>query len=249
MAYVEAPPSPVLRRWIECLWWRGGEAAAESQPILPDGAADVIFDLSPRPSAFSSAFAVGTMTVPLVVEPDLRELVGVRFRPGCAARFLGIPLRELTDARVPLHDVQPAIATDVAERLSFENSLAAKWQRVEAELMRRLARIEEPDPRVEAAVALLVRSGGRAAVDRVAAAANLTRQHLGRRFLDEVGVSPKRFARVIRFQRLVEAIRRGSVKSWADAALEHGYYDQAHMIGEFRELSGTTPEKFHSSNR
>lgn len=250
MPYIEAPPPAQLRRWIECLWWRSPHGDVPGpQPVLPDGAADIIFDISGQPSPLSPAFVVGTMTAPLVVEPDTRELVGVRFRPGCAARFLGLPLSELTDARVPLRDVQPSIATDVAERMSFETSLAAKWQLVESELMRRLAKIEEPDARIEAAVALLVRSGGRATVDRVAAAANMTRQHLRRRFLDDVGTSPKTFARVIRFQRLVHAIRRGAVKSWADAALEHGYYDQAHMIGDFRELSGTTPEKFHSSNR
>jgi len=251
--YIEAPPSSSLRRWVECLWWRGAAAASaaerETTRVLPDGAADIIFDLTPRPSELTSAFAVGTMTKPLVLEGDTREFVGVRFRPGCAARFLGIPLRELTDARVPLHDVQPSIGSDVAERLSFETTLAAKWQLVDDELMRRLAKIDEPDSRIEAAVAVLVRSGGRATVDRVAAAANMTRQHLRRRFLDDVGTAPKTFARVIRFQRLLDTIRRGAVKSWADAALEHGYYDQAHMIGDFRELSGTTPDKFHSSNR
>jgi AraC-like DNA-binding protein len=243
MPYVEAPPSPALRRWVERLWWRTPDR--RDITILPDGAADVIFDLSGQPSHLTSAFAVGTMTAPFVIESDTRELVGVRFRPGCAARFLGIPLREITDARVPLRDVLPSFeSVEAGGRLHTE-----VWQLVEAELVRRLAKIEEPDPRVEAAVALLVRSGGRAAVDRVAAAANMTRQHLRRRFLDDVGTSPKTFARVIRFQRVVEAIRRGAVQSWADAALEHGYYDQAHLIGEFRELSGTTPEKFHSSNR
>jgi AraC-like DNA-binding protein len=249
VSYIEALPSPALRRWVECLWWRGGDASGGSATILPDGATDIIFDLAPTPSPLTSAFAVGTMTAPLVIEPDARELLGVRFRPGCAARFLGIPLCELTDARVPLRDVQPSVAADVAERLSFESSLAARWQLVEDELLRRVAKIEEPDARVEAAVAVLVRSGRRASVDHVAGVANMTRQHLRRRFLDVVGTSPKTFARVIRFQRLVDAIRRGQVQSWADAALDHGYYDQAHMIGDFRELSGTTPEKFHSSNR
>ncbi len=229
MAYVEALPSSALQPWVECFWRHDGGDRGERR-VLPDGAADIIVPADGVP------FVVGPMTRALVVPGGGSPLSGIRFRPGRAARVLGVPLGSLTDARVPLRDVQRTLVLDPSLPVvpSFETMLA-----------RRLAAVAPPDPRVLHAVTLLTRG---VAVEDAALATGLTRQHLRRRFLDEVGLAPKTFARVMRLQRLVAAVRRRTVRSWADAALLHGWADQAHLVTDFHDLAGITPAAmFHSS--
>ncbi|HEY0158050.1 MAG TPA: helix-turn-helix domain-containing protein [Thermoanaerobaculia bacterium] len=230
MSYTEIRPTDALAPWVECFWTiRDDAPSAEPARVLPDGCADLVFDLTR-----GDADVVGTMTRPVLIEPDgPSQFLGVRFRPGRAAAFLRIPLAEITDARVPLADVWK----------NWDGQLDIPS--LEAELLRRLD--PDRDRRVDAAVARIV--SGAARIDEVAREIGISRQHLARQFLHHVGVPPKTFARVLRFRRLVEALGERAEIDWADAAAEHGYYDQSHLIAEFRELAGATPNAFHFSNR
>lgn len=230
MLYHEIEPAPALRPWVECFWSRTDDASAKEHRVLPDGCADLIFDLNGGESAI-----IGTMTRPVLVTADApSELLGIRFRPGRAAAFLRLPLAELTDARVPLRDIWKNWdgRVDVAS--------------LESELLRRLD--PDRDRRVDAAVERIIASGGAARIDELANEIGISRQHLARQFLHHVGISPKTFARVMRFRRLIERVGRQAEVEWADVALAHGYYDQSHLIADFRELAGTTPS-FHFSNQ
>jgi len=111
---------------------------------------------------------------------------------------------------------------------------------LESELIRRLR--PDRDARVDAAIERIAAGGGR--IDDIAKEIGISRQHLARQFLHHVGVSPKTFARVMRFRRLLADQR----DDWAHRAARHGYYDQSHLIADFRELAGTTPNAFHFSN-
>jgi AraC-like DNA-binding protein len=232
--YRELAPSAALRPWVACYWSRDAFVArdAVTQRVLPDGCVDVIFDCTD-----AHAFGVGAMTSPLVLQSARGpEMLGVRFRPGRGADFFGMPLAELTDTRIelPLLD-----AAQVADR-----RIAA----IEELLLRRLA-IAERDARVDAAVARIEAARGAIAVDDVARFAGMTRQHLRRRFLERVGISPKMFARVVRFQSVLANAANADAAEWAGVAAEHGYADQSHLIADFRELAGTTPVPFFLSLR
>jgi AraC-like DNA-binding protein len=231
--YAEIQPTPALRPWVECFWTKRAEnsAATDVHRVLPDGCADLLFDLSDGDGA-----VIGTMTRPVLVPvDDTTEYLGVRFRPGCAAAFLRLPLSEITDARVPLADVWK----NWNGRIDVPS--------LEAELLRRLD--PDCDRRVLAAVARLVQSAGALRIDDLANEIGISRQHLARQFLQQVGVTPKTLGRVLRFRRVVESLERSPEVDWADAALQHGYYDQSHLISDFRELAGTTPSTFLFSNR
>jgi len=219
MAVYERAPSADLAEFIDAYWWSDGEATTR---ILPDGCADVIFD-------GSGASVVGTMTRPIEARTE-PGMFGVRFRPGRAALALGAPLTEVTDLRVPLCEI-----TTRFPDIRMDNVDAA---------MRSLFADRKPDPRVDAAVDRILRSGGRATIDSIAAAAGVSRQHLARAFAYHVGVSPKTFARVIRFRR---ALRLAGSQDWSALALELGYFDQSHLIADFREFAGETPVPFFLS--
>jgi AraC-like DNA-binding protein len=226
--HAEFQPTAALRPWVECFWTRTRDAAPAGgvHRILPDGCADFVFDL-----ASGAALAVGTMTKPLVIAAGNEEFIGVRFRPGRAAAFLRIPLAEVTDARVRLGDVW----RDAPE----EPTLPA----LERALLQRLA--PDRDPRVDAAVDSIVRGATR--IDDLEREIGISRQHLARQFQHHVGVSPKTFVRVMRFRRVVDRLPAGAAVDWAGVAAEHGYYDQSHLIEDFRELAGSTPGEFFTA--
>jgi AraC-like DNA-binding protein len=231
VTYVEIAPTAALRPWVECFWSRRDRGGApREQRVLPDGCADLVFDL-----ADGEGEAVGTMTKPLIFTAGgASEFLGVRFRPGRAAAFLRIPLAEITDARVPLRDLWRRDLTD--ELLSIEDRVGF----LEAELLRRLA--PDRDARVDAAIERIIAGADR--VETIAEEIGISRQHLARQFQHHVGVSPKTFARVMRFRRVLASAKG----DWADVAARHGYYDQSHLIADFRELAGETPGSFHFSN-
>jgi AraC-like DNA-binding protein len=221
----------LVRPWIDAYWTRPASAGALDERILPDGCADIVFDLEA-----GAATIVGTMTRPLLLPAGRAPAYfGVRFRPGRAAAVLRLPLHEITDRRVPLGDA--TLADHVAAARTAEARVAA----VEAWLAQRVG---EPDRRLDRAVELL--AAGRS-VDAAAAEVNWSRQHLRRRFLDQVGIGPKTFARVARFQRLLGRVRGRVSLDWAAEAAEAGYFDQSHLIADFRQLAGSTPVPFFLS--
>ena len=224
----ELVPSARLRPWVDAYWMRPAEEITER--VLPDGCVDIVFSLDQ-----GTAMIVGAMTRPLVLRGGTPSFFGVRFQPGRAGAFLRFPLAEITDGSAEFDDVA------LAERVAEARTPVARIEAIDAWLM---CHAVEPDPRVDRAVALL--AAGRS-VDEVAHEVNLSRQHLRRRFLRQVGVAPKTLARVIRFQRLVASIRRDANLSWAAAAADTGYFDQSHLIADFRDFAGTTPVPFFLS--
>jgi AraC-like DNA-binding protein len=236
----ELAPGVALRPWVECFWMRPAfdAAAGVTHRVLPDGCADILISLDD-----GTASIVGTMTAPLLLtQRRSPAYLGIRFRPGRALSILGIPLRQVTDAMLPLRDAWGA--NDLGEEVAaarVEERLAV----IERTLLRRLARNgAERDRRVELAVDRLLTSN--VSVDRAAHEANISRQHLRRRFLDHVGVGPKTFARVARFRRVVSSLR-ALPPSWAAVAADFGYADQSHLIAEFQQLAGVTPVPFFLS--
>jgi AraC-like DNA-binding protein len=260
-SYREYTPSEKLRPFVECLWTRDSVVAREptggglSTPpvvhrVLPDGCIDVVLGFSGRADEPESAMAVGTMTRALVLDAASSPecFVGVRFRPGKAAAFLTVPANELTDLRVPLDELwldaaevrfALAVSTDTMDRVrALERVLAA---RVSLDVVAAHHDVDE-------AIRRIVEAGGSLGITRLAPALGVTRQHLARRFSQLVGVSPKTFARVVRLGRVIERARgvpAGEAINWSALALELGYYDQSHLVDEFRELTGVSPAAWH----
>jgi AraC-like DNA-binding protein len=249
--YAEHVASAVLRPFVECFWTREpGRTSVPSSPVvrrvLPDGCIDIVLAFAPGGGGVPDSIqAVGTMTRPLVFAgASDASFVGVRFRPARASAFLRLPASELTDLRVPLDDLWSDGAA-VRETFATTSGPAARVAALERVVLARLAHgaiVEHRD--VDEAVRRITAAGGSLGITRLAPALGVTRQHLARRFADLVGVSPKVFARIVRMRRLIEAARAtpdGDDPNWAALAVAGGYYDQAHLVDEFRVLTGLTP--------
>lgn len=231
---------------MECFWTRGAVSVAESRHhVIPDGCVDLLFtyDSLAECDVPASAMAVGTMTRPLSVgATEAAAYVGVRFWPGRALPFLGVPASEITDRRVEIADLwRPRDRSLLTTKLTALGGWRAPFEDL---LLARLARSEREDRTVDAAVRAILRAGGNLSIAALAPALGVTRQHLARAFARHVGVPPKVFARVARVRRVLAKARVASRVDWAALALDAGYCDQAHLAGEVREITGRTPTEW-----
>jgi AraC-like DNA-binding protein len=250
-SYCEYAPSEKLRPFVECFWTRdlvvGREHSSPSvHRVLPDGCIDVVLGFSGRADEPESAMVVGTMTRALILEPGASPecFVGVRFRPAKAAAFLSVPANELTDLRVPLDELW-LDAGEVRDALAVSVDAMERVRALERVLAARVSpSVVAAQHDVDEAIRRIVDAGGSLGITRLAPALGVTRQHLARRFSQLVGVSPKTFARVVRLGRVIERARAmpaGEAINWSALAVELGYYDQSHLVDEFRELTGVSP--------
>jgi AraC-like DNA-binding protein len=191
--------------------------------------------------------AVGAMTRYLDAEP-LPLRIGVRFRPGMARRFLCAPAHELTDREVALTDLWGEGGRALQRAMADAGSVGRRLHVFEGALRRRLERHDTPDDVVRRAVERIVSSGGAAREDEIVSDLGVGARQLRRRFAAAVGLSPKRLGRIVRLQGALRVAAAGG-STWSDVAVSSGYYDQAHMIADFRTLTGRTPSDFSKTDR
>lgn len=209
------------------VWTRVATGApGDTRPVLPDGCMDLLW-------TEGRLFVAGPDTrayVPRDMEPGSR-FVGIRFRPGTAPAFLGVPAHELRDRREELSDLWGAAeARRLTERVDdADDPMAA----LEAVAMERAADADPPDRLLAHVVASL--EAGRS-VARTAADAGINARQLHRRSLAAFGYGPKTLARVLRLQRALALARDGL--AYADTAAAAGYADQAHLARDVKELTG-----------
>jgi AraC-like DNA-binding protein len=167
----------------------------------------------------------------------------VDFTPVGAHVFFGVPMHELTNRVVDVKDLLGRDANLVA-RLEAALTWDTRFALLDDMIAVRVSAARRPAPEIVWAWRALEHTSGAVPVGTLAERVGSSRRHLVARFREQVGLSPKTFARVVRFSRAVALIHSGERRSFVGIAHECGYFDQAHMIREFREFAGTTPAEF-----
>jgi len=254
MRYVELEPAPPLRGRVR--FWRLSGSALEGpsapEPVLPDGCVELIVHLGDPFRLQSEAglelqprlLLAGPGTRPVRLAPTGRiDVIGARFEAGTARALVGVELEGLVDSILALDGVRAELARGLGEELA-EPRRGERWTDV---LERRLApwssvRSSAGDLAVEHAVRRVRASAGRATVEQLAAELGLSTRQLERRFRAHVGLGPKMLARITRFQFARRLAERAP--SLAAVAAHAGYFDQAHLVRDFRQFAGAPPSRF-----
>ena len=193
------------------------------------------------------SFVAGLSTAPAIVQgADAWACVELRLTPLGAHRLLGVPMSELANQTVELEQVLPQ-TRELGERLREARRWSERFDLVDSFLTRRLADSRPTHPGIEWSWHHLYNTRGRAPIGGIAEALGWSHRRLIARFREQIGLTPKLLARVIRFDRAVTAIRASRVRGLAEIAFECGYSDQAHLNREFRELAGTSPTTFRAA--
>jgi len=249
-------PAGPLSQFVECLWYFEGAARAhEFERILPDGSVEVVINLEEdrfRVYDRHSHALEQTVRGVLVSGPRSEYFVidtaqqlstmGIHFKPGGSFPFLGLPTTEVQNRQVALHDLWGDAAADMRGEIVEAATVDEKFAVVERWLLRRAARLER-HPAVAYALKEFRPGQGRS-VTEVTARIGLTPKRFIQLFQREVGLTPKLFCRVRRFQKVLHAIGVGDRIEWADLAIDCGYFDQAHFIHDFRAFSGLNPSTY-----
>jgi len=233
--YVEFPPLRALAPFVECGWVRSS-AAGDSLRVMPDGCVDLFV-------SSGGVVVSGPATTFYDHAPHAQGmLVGLRLRPGAAAAVTGHPVSELKDNQVPVDSVFGISASGLAQDVLDANDSRQQVSLLQVALARYFAQREPVVDRPIAHAIEMLRQCSPLPVRGVAATVGLSERQLRRRFADAVGYGPKRFGRIMRFQRLLDLIHGGSDRiRWSEVAIAAGYADQPHMINECLTLAGTRP--------
>ena len=256
--YAEIAPPQGLAASVFSLW----EMRLPDVPgwtrvrILPNACVDIVLYASDPSTGEGLAsivapphrsYVVGsTLSAFMIRSMGWRHVIGASLRPEGVAPILGVPASLIGERVAFLHDLIGNAANEIEDRVMSGPS-AATLERLAAVLLDRVARFAVTlDPITTTAAQIVRKSRGRARMDALTRDLSVSPRQLERHFLTHVGMSPKLFARLIRFDRAVRDLSKRGDRSWADFALAHGYSDQAHFINDFREFAGVTPTEFET---
>ncbi len=259
MPYIEVLPRPDLAHIVKCVWnyeSAAGETEGRPERIVPDGNPELVVHYGHPFSEFTAenrkqeqprVFLMGQMTRPLALDPSKGTpgIMGVRFHPAGVRAMVGAAMNEFTDQHLRVADIAPAATEALVDEVATAPNAAARaaaMQRFVAARAADHARFQ--DTHVGRWTSRLARASGAISVSDLAREADLSPRQLERRFRDQVGISPRLYANVVRFRSVFDLLSSESRPDWATLAAGAGYFDQSHMIRDFQRFLGCSPTAF-----
>jgi AraC-like DNA-binding protein len=241
MNYSEAAPHPALSKYVDAYWTATGSSKAFTiEKILPDGCVDIIFNVGSDCYTDNGAFLmkndrtylVGTMTRFKETEMDSStRLFGIRFKPGTfLAFFKYAPLSEVANRTVEL---------DARFRFNTNKLIKSPVEFLDKLLFKNL---KNANQYLLEQIQTVQKSKGQVKIEELASIHCTTVRQLERSFKHYLGITPKEFVNLVRYQNVKAAIeQRKPGQSLLSIAFDFGYYDHAHLTNHFREYNGCAP--------
>jgi AraC-like DNA-binding protein len=252
-------PGPPLDEYVDRFWFCSDTPPHPRERILPSGTLELVINLSDdeiriydpaHPDCcrrYPGAVVSGPYRGFFLIDPlQHASIIGVHFRPGRAFPVLGVPPGELAGAHVALETLWGRTAAELRERLCATETPGARFAVLEDALLGRLRRSRPRHGAIPVALDALEQADAAVTVRDLARRVGLSQRRFIQLFTAEVGLTPKLYGRVRRFQRARELVRTAGKPNWAAVAAACGYFDQSHLIRDFGEFSGLSPVAYMS---
>ncbi len=257
MSFLTATPSPILSGYIKSYWTIKScvpQATKHIQRIVPSGLPELIFYIEKKPETSTPNKTITDFTVLSgqqksfydIIVTDKLSVFSVIFQPHGLVEFLNIPLSEIYNQNVPLRCILKNEVVALEMKISEAASFSKRVEIIETFLLKRLKKIKKQYEfqRIKQSIELINQTRGKIGISRLASGACLSRKQYERTFLSVVGTSPKQFLKIVRFQNAIYQKHRNRHLQLTGLAYDCGYYDQSHMINDFKSLSGLTPGQY-----
>jgi AraC-like DNA-binding protein len=242
---------------VDHLWLIEGGQAPRLEKILPAGTTELVVNLKhdeihihdpDQPEQyrkFAGAAFSGTYSRSFVCNAVQHEaMMGVHFKPGGAFPFLGAEANELTNTHANLADLWGRSGLELRERLCTAALSPRLFRIMEDALRDRLRDHSTRAPEMMFALQKFVKGGNGALIRDVSQALGFSQRRFIQMFTSQVGLTPKMFCRIQRFQRARVLAEKLDTPHWAELAAYCGYFDQSHLIRDFQEFAGSTPKLY-----
>ncbi len=252
ISYKEYKPDHTLKSIIKCYWLVENSEKPHitvEQKIIPDNYIDIIYNFGDRylletdneEIIVPQSFVVGMMSKPVKIKINSKvKIFGIRLNPGYAYSLFRLNLHELSDTRIEVTALRKEIAVLI-------NSICEKHNNIEGlinsmnEMFRNLRKNWFIDHEAIAIVSLIERNMGGRTISEIAQSLGISKRQIERKFNKYIGLSPKIFSRITRFQQTVKQINSHFDQDFATIPYHTGFYDQSHFIKDFKRFSGDTP--------
>lgn len=239
-------PRHGLAKYVDCIWYfEAAEGSSSQDRVLPHGEFELVISLSDRARAGEGeSLIAGPQTRAIIVDQSGQSpMVGAHFSPGGAAALFGYPAHEFRDLDIPLRDVWPARVGELRERLFEVDSPDDALTLLESDLFCYAGNAPDRHPAIALAIAEFHSPSPRKLVRDLVGETGLSQRRFIELFRDQVGLTPKLYARIQRFQRTLR-LMSDPAADWAGIAYACGYADQAHFVREFRDFAGLRPTDY-----
>jgi AraC-like DNA-binding protein len=252
-------PLPPLSKFVDLFWFYDGYSPGphSKERLMPDGSIELVINLKQdeariyrredmdKYARLPGAVLCGPHSSFFVIDTAQQaSVIGIHFKPGGAFPFFKMPASELHNLHVSLEELWGREAGLLRERLLEAPTPEKKIHVLEQCLLAQAFKPLERHRAVDCALGLFRNIHTAPAIADLAHHIGISSRRFIQLFSNEVGLTPKLFARVRRFQQVLQQIRSGAEFCWADMAASCGYFDQAHFIHDFKEFSGINPTTY-----
>ncbi|MBU3914007.1 AraC family transcriptional regulator [bacterium] len=175
------------------------------------------------------------------LKPNQIEIIAIKFLPGSLEPIFGIKSAELADSIVSIDDLWSKKGQELTDRIYSSNSVPDTIELLDVAFTKRLSETTSTTNRLHRALDEIIRLKGQIRIEDLADQAGISRRQIERTFNDNVGITPKRFCRIVRFGNILPQLKSINSTNWANLALSAGYCDQAHFINDWKFFTGRSP--------
>ena len=257
MIYRIHKPVQPLSQFIDFFFYYEAYQASHSmEKFLPDGSVDLLIDLTESPkklfyddegttyTTFRKSWISGMKTNYILIDASVSNMIGVHFKPGGCYPFIQFPMAELNDLTIGLDSVWGNEANSIREAMLHEPCIDKRFSTLETYFLQKGKHKMGNHVLVDYSVNQLVNSPQMWTIKKLSGKTGISQKHLITLFKKYVGLSPKMFSRINKFQKVIRLIEQQKKIDWSMLAYECGYFDQAHFIKEFQAFSGINPAAY-----
>lgn len=259
MNYYSSKPSIILSQLVKQYWAIEDSYTTGSNEnilrIIPNGLMGLTFYLGEKPKAINNDNKDIHSNVIIsgqqqgfydIILPERLSIFSVLLQPYGAKMLFNIPSNEFFDKNISLRSIIKEEVNELEDKLYFAESFQARVSIIENFLIKQLIKNynENGLNRIMHSIGLITNSKGQISIDTLSSSSCLSRKQYERIFLDSIGISPKQFLRIVRFQNSLSEKQNNKNISFTELAYSCGYADQSHMINNYKLLSGLTPSQY-----